>query len=165
MLRYSLETFYIKDEIWDYKLQHVPKPIHSIYQLLNTILEVCFFRVPVFCCSSVKKFIISYCWSNNNDEAYERAQTYSDHIWNAPPGRLQKKHNRERNPLRTKESSNIKDGDGYWRKRRKEKKHQPIRKTPGEKAFITTMGNRKSSWNLSSYLVSECWLKSKLVEG
>lgn len=59
---------------------HDLKPLHSIHQLTtteaNTILEVCFFRssssfsLPV--ASSVKKFIISYCRGNNNDETYDR---------------------------------------------------------------------------------------------
>lgn len=129
-----------------------PEHGHSIYQLLmlTQFLQVCFFRSSMLR-SSVKKFIISLCraqeWKIFRSHM-ERTRSLSS--------TCRKKHQEQKSFAEQKKATR-KDGNGSWRK--DGQKNQPIRKTPGEKSFISTIGNWKSSWNWSFFHSYCCLLK------
>lgn len=115
---------YIKDEIWDYKTEHVPSSatpsITSASPMFNTTLQVCFFRSSVG--SSMRKFIISYCRLRRTNEQRERGGKYSDHIWNAPGLVMQKT---ERKSFTNKR----KDGNGSRRNKKSAQTQDTWRKS------------------------------------
>lgn len=128
MLRYAREGIaYIKDEIWDYKTEHVPWawPLHLSTADAYTIPSSVFFQEfhVAFIREEIYYFPLSSARMKNIQITYGTHQVALVSV--------QKKTSRTKILCRTKESNKKR-----WKWKLKEgrtEKNQPIRKTPGEK--------------------------------